>query len=329
MYLHTALSLLSHEFAKMEITHCIEIGIDYFCIMKVIRNCSLALLAALSLGGCDNFEYHPYSIDIHGNHDINRQSIQTLDALKIKPPFKFAFITDTQGSYDDTKEALRSIKERGDIDFIINGGDVSDFGLPKEFVWSRDMFDAAGIPYITIIGNHDCLGNGKQTFEYIYGDTNFSFNVGNTHFVCLNTIALEYDYSHPVPDLDFIEEDAMAVAAINEAQPATITHTVVAMHSRPYDEQFNNNVAKPFNHYLQRYPGMGEDAPVHDHDINDHIPAGSKLRGFCINGHNHNMFVKDIFENGILYFQCANAGKRQYFVFTINDEGYEWENIEF
>lgn len=110
------------------------------------------------------------------------------------------------------------------------------------------------LPFLTVIGNHDCLGNGEDTFNYIFGPQNFSLNIGHTHFVGLNTVALEYDYSHPVPDLDFIEADATGVAELNKAEPGRITHTVVVMHSRPYDEQFNNNVAKAFNLYLTATP---------------------------------------------------------------------------
>lgn len=286
------------------------------------------LVAGCILGGCDNFEYHPYSVKIHGRRNINNTTIAELQAKGLRTPFKFAFLSDTQGSYDDTADLLDAIKERGDIDFIVHGGDVSDFGLPKEFMWCRDQFDATGIPYVTLLGNHDCLGNGKQSFEYIFGDINYSFTVANTRFVCLNTIALEYDYSEPVPDLDFIESDILAVRAANEIKADSVTHTVVAMHSRPYDEQFNNNVAKVFNKYISSYPGL-QDTDA-EYDLSDETDPrnGGKVNGFCINGHNHNVLIKDIFGNGILYYQCANAGKKQFFVFTIHDKGYECENVQ-
>ncbi|MDE7125085.1 MAG: hypothetical protein K2O12_01195, partial [Muribaculaceae bacterium] len=141
--------------------------------------------------------------------------------------------------------------------------------------------------------------------------------------------ALEYDYSEPVPDLNFLEDDILAVKKINGEHPGSITHTVVAMHSRPYDEQFNNNVAKAFNGYITHYPGMNENDPAYDNTALPEFRCGTRLNAFCVNGHNHNLMVKDIFENGLLYYQCANAGKRQYFVFTINENGYEWENVCF
>lgn len=264
-------------------------------------------------------ENQPYAARITGKTDLNTIYTRELSAAGLKPPFSFAFITDTQGSLDEMRQAIGIIRSRKDIDFIVHGGDLTDFGIVKEFIWARDIMEEAGIPYITVIGNHDCLGNGNDTFDYIFGPENFSFNIGPVHFLCLNTIALEYDYSRPVPDLDFIERDILSVAETNTQHPDSITHSIVVMHSRPYDEQFNNNVAKPFNYYISQLPGM---------DIGK---SGSDTcdKGFCINGHNHAIAVSDIFDNGILYYQCADMGKRTFFIFTVTDDGYDYETVVF
>lgn len=283
--------------------------------MKLLTKLMLCSATAL-FSGCDCFEYHPYSASLDGNHDINTENKRKIEQANIKIPFKFVFITDTQGALTETEKALEFIKQRGDIDFIIHGGDITDFGLPKEYIWARDLFDECGIPYIVVIGNHDCMGNGNDTFSYVFGPTNFSLNVADTHIVCLNTVALEYDYSKPVPDLDFIENDSRRVETLNQSTHGKIKRTIVAMHSQPFDEQFNNNVAKPFNSYISRYPGM---APDDNGDVH----------GFCINGHNHSLDVSDLFGNGILYYQCPNIEKRAFFLFTVTETGYDCETIEF
>ena len=83
------------------------------------------------------------------------------------------------------------------IDFVIHGGDMSDFGVTKEFLWQRDIMNGLKVPYVALIGNHDCLGTGEETYKTVFGPTNFSFIAGNVKFVCLNTNALEYDYPSP------------------------------------------------------------------------------------------------------------------------------------
>lgn len=287
--------------------------------MNKIYFTSLSVILLLLCQSCDMFDYHPYSVRLDGRNDINTTTIEQLEMSGLTTPFKFAFITDTQGALDETLDAIDIIKSRGDIDFIIHGGDITDFGMPKEFIWGRDALESSGLPFLSVIGNHDCLGNGEDTFAWMFGPENFSFNIGCVHFVGLNTVALEYDYSHPVPDFDFIESDYEAVSKINEATPDSITHTIMVMHSRPYDEQFNNNVAKPFNHYIKLFPGMTPD------DKSD----GEKLKGFCVNGHNHYTEEKDIFGDSIIFYQCANMAKRCFFVFNITEDGYDYEKVEF
>jgi len=144
------------------------------------------------------------------------------------------------------------------------------------------------------------------------------------HFLCLNTVALEYDYSNPIPDLGFIESDINAVARLNAAVKDSITHTVIVMHSRPGDEQFNNNVAKVFDSYLSHYPG----ASAYDGVLPDSNPGAHK-RAFCVNGHNHRDDIADIFGSGMLYYGCANIKNRAYYVFTIDRNGYEYEKVDY
>ena len=149
---------------------------------------------------------------------------------------------DSQRWYDETEDFVKSLNKRNDIDFVIHGGDMSDFGATKEFMWMRDIMNSLKVPYVAILGNHDCLGNGEDIYEEIFGEENFSFMAGKTKFVCLNTNALEYDYSHPVPDFTFINNELKNKSPNQEK-------TVIAMHVRPLGVQFNNNSAQLFEYY--------------------------------------------------------------------------------
>lgn len=302
----------------------LKVILPYMTKLKVK---SLALMAFVAtLCGCSQLEYLPYAADVDGPHDINTREINRLHSSGLSLPIKIAVIGDSQGYWDDLDDCMRVLQQRGDIDIILHAGDVTDFGLAKEFKWTRDIMEKYGIPYLTVIGNHDCVGNGEDVFNYIFGPENFSLNVARTHIVALNTVALEYDYSRPVPDFTFIENDIRAVNALNEANPGSIIHTIVLMHSCPFDEQFNNNVANVFNYYLENYPGMQADATRTDADGNEKPWAS---QSFCVNGHNHRVNIVDKFDNGILYYQCADIHKRNYLLFTITETGYLYETIDF
>ncbi len=255
----------------------------------------------ITLLSCDMIEYHPYDGRIKGDTNINEKNIRLIEEkCSGKETVRFAMISDTQRWYDETEIFVNHLNKRDDIDFVIHGGDISDFGVTKEFMWMRDILNKLTVPYVCLIGNHDCLGNGNVIFRKIFGEENFAFQAGATRFICLNTNALEYDYSKPVPDFEFMENE------IGREVPGW-EKTVVAMHAQPYNEQFNNNVAKVFQTYNKTFPGLQ----------------------FCIHGHSHNISATDVFNDGIIYYQCANIKKRSYLIFTLTPQGYDYEVSSF
>lgn len=265
------------------------------------KNQLLPLFFLLFLYGCDMIEYHPYDGRIKGDRNINARNIARIEeSCAGKKRIRFIMMGDTQRWYDETVDFVDAANKRDDIDFIIHGGDLADFGLTKEFMWMRDIMGELKVPYVALLGNHDCLANGEQIFREIFGKPNFSFLAGNVKFVCLNTNALEYDYSRPVPDFGFIEEQ------YNEHREGH-EKTVFAMHVRPYSEQFNNNVAHLFQRVIREFPALQ----------------------FCLNAHDHSINVDDLFNDGVIYYGSASINKRTYLLFTITEEGYEYEVVEF
>ncbi len=267
--------------------------------MDMEKRSTFLLLFTLFLSACDLVEYHPYDGRISGETGINAKNIERIEQnTNGKSTIRFVMMGDSQRWYDETEAFVKHLNKRTDIDFVIHGGDLSDFGVTKEFIWMRDIMNGLNVPYVALIGNHDCLGNGEEIYEKIFGKENFSFMAGNTKFVCLNTNALEYDYSHPVPDFNFIEEE------LADKKPAQ-EKTIFAMHVRPYREQFNNNVAKVFEYYINQFP---------------------KLQ-FCLNAHDHNLEVDDLFNDGITYYGSSSMKDRNYLLFTLTPDGYDYEVV--
>ena len=209
-------------------------------------------------------------------------------------------ISDTQRWYNSTEDVVKALNARGDIDLVIHGGDQSDFGVTKEFIWMRDIFNKFQMPYVCLLGNHDCLGTGEDAYRAIYGDPNFAFTAGNVRFICLNNNAMEYDYSEPIPDFDYIERQLTERAD-------EFNKTVFCMHARPLCDQFNNNVAKVFQMYVRQFPGLQ----------------------FCTVAHEHRISASDVFDDGVMYYGSNCMKNRSYLVFTIKPDGYDYEVVEF
>lgn len=252
---------------------------------------SIFFLGSLLLPGCDLIDVHPYDADIDGACDINAQNIQRIEERCAgRNEIRIAVISDTQRWYDETEDEVNHINSRGDIDFVIHCGDLTDFSVTKEFEWMRRELEKFTVPYVVLLGNHDCLGNGLDLFRKIYGAEDFSFTAGDTHFVCLNTNGLEF--GNNVPDFQFISNDRANV-------PATVRRTVAAMHCKPNSDQFYGENTVKFHEEMKKYPSLQ----------------------FCLCGHYHSTKVEYPFDDGIPYYQCAAAKNREYLIITLTKEG--------
>lgn len=260
-------------------------------------------LALFFLASCDVFDYHPYDLQIGKEYQhTNERNIARMEKLdRGSDSIRFVFMGDTQRFYDETEDFIKNVNARDDIDFVIHGGDVSDFGMKKEFLWLEDRMHALKVPYVTLCGNHDILGSGEDIYQVVYGDLNFSFIFGRTKFVCLNTNALEFDYATPVPDFEFI------VKEITDSTSVDYDHTVFVMHVPPRDIEFNNNVLVPFQEYIKR----------------------SRDLLFCLHAHQHALVARDLFNDGVMYYGCDDMEKRSYMVFTITGGEYTYEVVRF
>ncbi len=261
---------------------------------------AFALGIASLAAGCQ-VEYHPYDTRIRGDEGINARNIVRIEsACAGKTTLRFAVISDTQRRYDETREAVELLNRRNDLDFVLHAGDIADFGMRAEFERQRDILNALKVPYLVLIGNHDCLATGEEIFTRIFGAVNFAFTAGDVRFICLNTNSLEYDHNSPVPDFGFLGRE------ITEF-PAAARKTVVAMHADPLSEQFDRNVAPFFQYTIRQFPDLQ----------------------CCIHGHGHRFRAADLFDDGVMYYECADAASRSVLIFTIHDKGYDYEKVDF
>lgn len=267
-----------------------------------------SILFFLSLFSCDLFDYHPYDgrIDLDLGKDVNAINAARIEQMCMqKDTIRFVWFGDSGRSLDELEAFVKHINRNDSIDFGIHAGDLTEFGLTKEFEWGQEILRKLRFPYTVIIGNHDIIANGDKVYEKMFGNQNFRFIANDILFLCLNTNAIEYDYSNPVPDFTFIKE--ALEEANNGSGSANYSRTVVAMHAPPYNEQFNNNVAEIFHEKIKEFPDLQ----------------------FCLYGHNHNFDASDLFNDGTIYYCCDDIGKRSYLLFTITPDGYSYEYIKF
>jgi predicted phosphodiesterase len=258
----------------------------------------LLLASVALLSSC--FDIHPYDVDVDGETGINAKQMKIIESrFADKDTLRVAFISDTHLWHSDARDQVADVNRRN-VDFVVHCGDLTDTATGKEYEWSREILYSLKAPFVALIGNHDFLGTGDQTYQVMYGPMNFSFIAGRVKFLCINTNATEYDYLAAIPDFDYMETEMVK-------DSAKFDRTIIIMHAPPYSDQFNNNVCKAFRRYLDFFPGLM----------------------CCVYGHNHNDTVSDIYNDGLLFWGIDCAEHRNYRIMTITPDGYEMEQIRY
>ena len=117
----------------------------------------------------------------------------TLNLQAQEEPLRFAFLTDTHlaiGShaFDDLRCCIRDINGQDSLDFVILGGDITDFGTDEEIRAAKALLDSLNKPYYLVAGNHDAKWSesGCNTFKNVFGYEHFEFEAGGWRFLGCN-----------------------------------------------------------------------------------------------------------------------------------------------
>lgn len=106
---------------------------------------------------------------------------------------RFAFLTDShysQGSSSvgDLRRCVEDVNSLEDLDFVICGGDLTDFGSDEEIVSVKGMLDSLKLKYYVVAGNHDSKWSesGCDTFKKVFGYEEFEFSLNGWRFIGCN-----------------------------------------------------------------------------------------------------------------------------------------------
>lgn len=87
-------------------------------------------------------------------------------------------------SVDDLGRCIADINKRGGLDFVLVGGDLTDFGSDEELRGVKSMLDALEPRYYVVAGNHDAKWSesGCNTFLKVFGYEQFDFECKGWRF---------------------------------------------------------------------------------------------------------------------------------------------------
>ncbi len=106
-------------------------------------------------------------------------------------PLRMALIADSHSNYRDLDLTINQINQEN-VDFTVHLGDMTDLGLAIEYEAATNMLGRLQKPWLTVIGNHDAVGNGRNIYRRIFGSENQVFDSHGYRFIIFNNNQLEY-----------------------------------------------------------------------------------------------------------------------------------------
>lgn len=216
------------------------------------------IAVTLLFAGCDRlFEYTPYSANVSNKFtsttEKNLEKIKTIEQETAgQAEFKIALISDSHINYNGLAEMINLINLDEDVLFAIHGGDLSDGGMLKEFEIFHNTMDDLSCPYFTVIGNHDCLCNGREIYSEMFGPENYSFVFKNCKFVFFNDIVWELNYAEP--DFLWLQEQLENTGQYNKV--------FVITHIPPWSDQFTGTSSYVYRTLMD---SSNVDISIHGH----------------------------------------------------------------
>jgi len=263
--------------------------------MKLIVWC---LCVCLLFFSCKKFVFHPNEVrpDVH---NVNIANVEKISQLTAKSSFKFIMIGDTQRFYQDLDAFVDNVNGLTDISFVVIDGDLTDFGLNREYNWIINRLQQLKNPFISIIGNHDMLANGRQIYGEMFGPENFTFTFSGSKFVCLNTNSREVNFDGSVPDMNWLTS---SLASDEGAQ-----NIFVIAHVAPFSLDFDKSIEPAYTALLSSTP---------------------KVR-LSMNAHEHHYSLTQPYNDGLEYLVAASTDQREYSLITVNGANYQIEQKKF
>lgn len=250
----------------------------------------LIILTVFLIFSCrDVFQFNPNEIRLEEyEQNLNAKNIERLKQYAPGDTLKFILIGDSQRFYDEVEGFVEKANELDDIAFVVLAGDISDFGLSKEFRWINNRLRKLKMPYITVIGNHDMLGNGPLIYSEMFGPTDFTFSVGRNKFICLNTNSLETGHDGSVPNLPWLKNELSNMSHFSQA--------FVISHIPPFDPGFHPDTTK-------------------GRAFSSLLASSGKVK-LSLSGHRHRFSVGTPYNDGVTYLVSASMNKRSYTLVT-------------
>ncbi len=117
--------------------------------------------------------------------------------------FSFIVCGDSHTNEEVYQKIIQKANEN-QVKFLVDLGDITRVGAESEFTDFKSLVNGLKIPYYVVCGNHDVL-NSDSFFKKYFGDTYYSWNYNDVHFIVLDDTTDENVFSEK--QLGWLEND--------------------------------------------------------------------------------------------------------------------------
>ncbi len=269
-------------------------------VLCIVMRSYLLFFVSLILVGCNGFEFSPnQTFDRLSAKDINATNLKRLGDGAGDDTVKFVLTGDSQRSRDETVELCRVINGIKGIDFVVLDGDITEFGVLKEMLWISRTLQDLNRPYVAVIGNHDEVARGRETFRNMFGELNYSFVYGGVKFICHDSNSREYGFNGQVPDMPWLKEQLKPAAGVSSY--IAISH--IPVNSPDFDDKLKSDYKASF----AATPGF--------------------LASLNAHTHSYEVFYPD--DSGIPYIVTSAIGEKEFLVIQVVNHKLSFERVHF
>ena len=257
-----------------------------------------AIALSLLVCHCQKHSSGPDEIRLdESQSNLTEKNLQKISGIHPGDPDKFSFavIADSHTDYTDLGDVLSDIDHNTDVLFVIHAGDFTDGGWLGEYQSTCQAMSGLTIPYLTVIGNHDELTQGREIYRKMFGDFNYTFVFGDCKFVMLECNSTDY-FGIP-PDLDWLESQLSDDSLYNLV--------FVVGHQPPFDPGWSD---QDENRYRQLMHKNGVALSIH--------------------GHEHEFWYGEKYNDGVKYLVVDDISGRNYCVISVDSATFEVEKID-
>lgn len=240
------------------------------------------IMVIIVLSSCQKlFEFSPYESNLpDGYKSTTEKQLGKLSIMKFKDQDTIVvdLISDSHVFHKELREVVNRINDDRKADLVMHLGDFMDGGYQQEYIYSHELMDRLSVPWLTVIGNHDCLSNGESVYKAMFGYEQYEFDLREWHIIVWNSVV--WELGDRTPDLNWLERKLAAVKGQN---------IIVATHIPSWDDQLRERWGDQFENIIAKY--------------------GVKI---VLLGHEHTYSLASPFENSIPHLVVGSVSNRAF-----------------